>query len=52
MSLPLAELVRIANLSVYVSGSFDYLCSFYSRDTHTAASVYGTHSISDVSCGS
>ena len=30
MSLPLAELVRIANLSVYVSGSFDYLCSFYS----------------------
>ena len=28
--LPIAELVRIANLSVPVSSSFDYLCSFYS----------------------
>ena len=28
--LPIAELVRIANLPVSVSGSFDYLCSFYS----------------------
>ena len=30
MHLPLAELVWIANLSVPASGSFDYLCSFYS----------------------
>ena len=28
--LPIAELVRIANLSMPVSSSFDYLCSFYS----------------------
>ena len=28
--IPKAELVRIANLSVPVSSSFDYLCSFYS----------------------
>ena len=28
--LPIAELVPIANLSMPVSSSFDYLCSFYS----------------------